>query len=247
MLILDDPATWPDHVVKQLNSDTVIQLCTSHDYMEHIADHQDLIDIFSDIEEYTQKHRIAGYHCTKQAPTFSFMLSGLRTLDFTTHHAEFRSMMRKHPLVDDGLLRYIDSKLSDWQANHTGSREKKLWFCLTRTLVLNSGTESFFKYFGGEAIYFAFLYDQSVAPLLESIGEPVVVEVAIDVSVLNVSRKWAVGRTLVSHFASTRNSNFFVEELEGYVSEDIPPQRVVAVHSYNDFVASLTLTNTLPN
>jgi len=155
--------------------------------------------------------------------------------------------MREHQLVDDDLFRHIDAKLTDWQANHTGTREKKLWFCLTRTLVLNSGTESFFKYFGGEAIYFAFLRDQRVAPLLESIGEPVVVEVEIDVSVLTVSRKWAVGRTLVSHFASARNPNFFVEELEGYVSEDIPPQSVVAVHSYNDFVASLTLTNTLPN
>ncbi|MDP2156101.1 MAG: hypothetical protein Q8K68_00130 [Nitrospirota bacterium] len=207
----------------------------------------DIIDIFADVDEYVKSNGLSGYHCTKQAPTFSFALNGLRTLDFTTHHAEFRSMMREHPMVDEDLFRHIDAKLTDWQANHTGNREKKLWFCLTRTLVLDSETESFFKYFGGEAIYFAFLRDQRVAPLLESIGEPVIVEAKIDVSVLTVSRKWAFGRTLVSHFAAALNPNFFVEELEGYVSEDIPPQSVVAVHSHNDFVASLTSTTTLYN
>jgi len=180
MLILDNPTTWPVHVIDQLNSNKVVQLCKSQDYMEHIAEHPDLIDIFADVEKFAISDGIAGYHCTKQPSNVSFKSIGLRSLDFARHHAEVRALIRQHPSVDDELYGHIDSKLTDWQYNHTGDRENKLWFCMTRTLVLDSGTDLFFKYFGGESVYFPFLDDKSVIPILESIGKPVVVEANIN-------------------------------------------------------------------
>jgi hypothetical protein len=239
MLILDDPSTWPKHIVEQLNDELVIQLCKSHEFMEDIVDEPRLIDIFADVKSHAVNHGLAGYHCTKQLPTSQFTSTGLRTLNFQDHHAWFRNLIRKHPDVDNELYRHIDARLTYWQENHTGRRENMIWFCLTRTLVLDSGTKSFFKYFGGEAVYFAFMDDDRVAPILENIGEPVVVEAKIDIADLTVFREWAFGRTLVSHFAHSLNSNFFIEELEGYVSADIIPSSVIATHPHCQFVASL--------
>lgn len=112
-----------------------------------------------------------------------------------------------------------------------------LWFCLTRHLVLDPGTESLFKYYGGEAIYVPFMRDPRVAPLLEKLGEPVVVEVRISVRDLTVFREFALGRTLVSYSANSINPEFVVEDLEGYVSSNVPPSDIVAVHPHSDYLA----------
>ncbi|MCA9024059.1 MAG: hypothetical protein KDA86_02480 [Planctomycetaceae bacterium] len=239
MLILDDRSTWPEHIIDQLNTDAVIQLCKSHEFMEHIVDQPRLVDIFADVDSFARDHGLAGYHCTKQAESSLFQSTGLRTLDIAEHHAWFRELIREHPDVDKELYQHIDAQLTYWQKNHTGKREGMIWFCLTRTLVLVSGTESFFKYFGGEAVYFAFMHDERVAPILEKIGVPVVVEAKINVADLTVFRQWAFGRTLVSHFAHSQNPDFFIEELEGYASSWIPPESVIAVHSHEQFVTSL--------
>ncbi|GBC59758.1 hypothetical protein DENIS_0699 [Desulfonema ishimotonii] len=241
MLILDNPVTWPKHIVEKLNSESVIQLCNSHEFIDDIADDPIILNIFEDVETYAGIHGLAGYHCTKQLLSSPFSSTGLRVLNFQNHHAWFRNLIRHYPDIDDEFYQYIDNKLTHWQNNHTGKRENMIWFCLTRALVLDSGTKSFFKYFGGEAIYFTFKNDERVAPILESIGEPVVIETKIDATDLTVFHEWAFGRTLVSHFAHSINSKFFIENLEGYISVNIEPNSIIATHPYNQFITSLTL------
>jgi hypothetical protein len=240
MLILDNPLTWPNHIVEQLNDELVIQLCKSHNFMEDIANDPLLIDIFADVKSHAINDGLAGYHCTKQLKTSKFTSTGLRTLNFHEHHTWFRNLIRQHPDVDNELYQHIVTQLTDWQENHTGRRENMIWFCFTRTLASSSGTKSLRKYFGGEAVYSAFMHDERVAPILESMGDPVVVEAKIDISDLTIFREWALGRTLVSHFASSLNSKFSIEELEGYVSTDILPSSIVATHPHDHFVSSLT-------
>jgi len=241
MLVLDNPSTWPKHIVEQLNNESVIQLCKSRTSIESIVEEPLLIDIFADVEAYAADQGLAGYHCTKQSQTSPFSAIGLRTLNFQEHHAWFCNLIYQHPDVDEALYQHIVAQLTNWRKTYTGRREKKIWFCLTRTLVLNSGTTSFFKYFGGEAVYFAFLSDERVAPILKKIGEPVVVEVEICLDNLTVFQQWAFGRTLVSHFAHAHNPKFCIDELEGYVSNDIAPSSVIAVHPHSQFVASLNI------
>ena len=116
-------------------------------------------------------------------------MTGLRILNIERHHLEFRELISEHPLINKNLFDCIDKTLSDWQTNHGGTREGMLWFCLSRHLV-DDGTEKFFQYFGGEAIYWPFIFDpktKDIANLLEQIGEPVVVEVRLSVSNLNLS------------------------------------------------------------
>lgn len=240
VLILDDSSTWPSRVSSQLNSPTVVDLLERNEYIDQIANDPKLIEVFTDIDKYAAKVGLAGYHCTKQLANRPYVQTGLRILDFKLHHSEFRAIIRDHHAVDADLYAYIDKRLSDWQANHTGKREGTLWFCLNRRLVLNAGTKSFFKYFGGEAIYFAFMDDPLVSPLLEELGDPVVVEARLAVSNLKGFRRFAFGRTLVSFFASTINPNFCIEGLEGYVSSDLAPDAILAVYPHAEYVALVT-------
>lgn len=82
--------------------------------------------------------------------------------------------------------------------------------------------------------------DPLVAPLLENLGDPVVVEARLAVSGLTVFRQFAFGRTLVSYFANTINPEFYIEELEGYVSSDVSADDIVAVYPHAEYVARAT-------
>ena len=161
---------------------------------------------------------------------------GLRILDFEQHHAEVRELLRNHGEVPPALLGRIDAGLAAWRKNHTGRREKMLWFCVDRDLVFDRGTGSFFRYFGGEAVYVPFVRDPEVGPLLERVGEPVVVEVRIRSRDLKVFQDLAFARTLASHFASSVNPKFRIEGREGYLSKGVEPEDIVAVHAHDQFV-----------
>jgi hypothetical protein len=112
----------------------------------------------------------------------------------------------------------------------------ELWFCIDRQLVLHPGTESFFKYFGGEAVYFAFMEDPAIGLLLEQLGEAVVVEARIASKDLTVFQEFAFARTLVCYFARTINPEFHIEGREGYLSKSVEPTDIVVVHPHKEFV-----------
>jgi hypothetical protein len=241
VLILDDSNTWPKHISDQLNANDVTRLLQSDKFIDHVSNNPDLIDVFTDVEEYAKSNGLRGFHCTKQLPGYPYTQTGLRVLDIEKHHAEFLKLITNHDSVDERLYRYIDEKLADFRAdpNDVESRGKKLWFCLTRNLV-EIGTEDFFRYYGGEVIYMPFYAeftedDKRVLRILEELGEPVVVEANIAVSDLTVSRQYSFGRALVEHFAQSINRNFFVEGLEGRVTSDVKPTEIVAVHPYEAF------------
>lgn len=234
MLILDVPRTWPKKITEDLKHHSVVALCRANGFMDDIHRRREIVDILADAEGHARQVGLAVYHCTKQLRDRPFAATGLRVLDFATHHAECLEVLREHA-SEDHLFAHIESVLADWKKDHTGKREGMLWCCLTRRLALHPGTESFFRYFGGEAVYMPFLRDERVAPVLERIGEPVVVEAHVNANDLTVFRQQAFGRTLVSHFANSVNPEFCIEELEGYVSSDIPPSRIVAVYPLTDF------------
>ncbi len=236
MLILDDPTTWPDPIKARLQQEPVVQLLCHNEFMDELVRHPVLRPILAEIEEYVAATPLAAYHCTKQLSERPFSVTGLRPLDFTEHHSEVRQVLSSHKSVTPALFSRIDAGLSDWQKNHTGKREKMLWFCIDRQLVLDPGTELFFKYFGGEAVYFAFMKDPEIGPLLEQLGEPVVVEARIASRDLTVFQEFAFARTLVCYFAKTVNAEFHIEGREGYLSKAVEPADIVAVHPHKVFV-----------
>ena len=136
MLILDEPSTWPKHIVQQLNSQMLIQICNLHSCIEDIIDKSIILNIFQDVESFATTHGIIGYHCTKQLSSSPFSSTGLRILNFQEHHAWFRQLIRQHPDINDMLYKDIDNRLTYWKKNHTGKRENMICFCLNQRLVL---------------------------------------------------------------------------------------------------------------
>jgi hypothetical protein len=236
VLILDDSTTWPDRFNKLLNQDEVINLFRSNRYMDQLEKNPILLPILEEIDSVIASVPLSAYHCTKQLTERPYSTTGLRILNFDQHHSEVLELLRNHENVSPSLFKKIDCRLLQWRKNHTGSREKMLWFCVDRNLVFDSGTESFFKYFGGEAIYFPFMDDPEIGPLLESIGEPVVVEVRIRSGDIRVYHQFAFARTLASHFANKVNAKFFIEGREGNLSKGVEAHDIIHVHPHKKFL-----------
>jgi hypothetical protein len=239
VLVLDDPTTWPRHLTDQLNQPAVLEVLRRRRYAEELVDEPAVRPILAEVEQYAYSVPLAAYHCTKQLADRPYTVTGLRPLNFEQHHAELRDLLRSRPEVSPTLFRKIDAGLTDWRMRHTGRREKMLWFCVDRPLVLDRGTELFFKYFGGEAVYFGFMSDPEVLSVLESVGEPVVVEARVSSEDLKVFQELALGRTLVSYFARSVNPRFYIDHREGYIPKAVPPADIVAVHPHKEFTRAV--------
>jgi hypothetical protein len=236
VLILDDQSTWPEHVTELLNQEEVVELLRENEFVDGLVKHSVLRPVLEEIEEYVAKTPLAAYHCTKQLPEHPFAATGLRVLNFDEHHAQIRNQLRNHKLFTPTLFKKLDKRLREWRKHNSEHREKMLWVCVDRKLVFDPGAESFFKYFGGEAVYFSVMEDPELGPVFEQLGEPIVVEMRIASRDLQVTQELAFARTLVSHFANSINPEFFIEGREGYLSKAVGQRDIVAVHRHKDFV-----------
>jgi len=243
MLKIDDPNTWPENIIKQLNAQPVLSLLKSNNFIEHIDDELDIQDILADVDDYAESEGIVVYHCTKQLPEKLFKDTGLRLLDLETHHREFLELIRNRPSVSKELFNRIEKALSDWRVGEE-SRERKLWFCLRRNVILydfDSGSEYLLKCYGGEAIYMPFIYKpemKDVTNLLEELGEPVVVEARLSVSSLRRYKIYSLGRTLVGCFANSINPDFHINDYNECGLTEILPCDIIAVHPHKQFIQS---------
>lgn len=243
MLILDNPKTWPKHIIDQLNQPSVIKLLTNNNFIDCVLKDSDIKNIFADVEYYAKDKGIAGYHCAKQLPEKPYKKIGLRILDFEKHHSEFLDYLKENKLVNEKQFQIIKTDLAKFKEKNR--RENQLWFCFTRQLVFHDdGCEKFFKYYGGEAIYMAFVYEENrtkIKTILEQIGEPVVVEAHIPIENLTLTKENPFGNALVSYFASTINPKFYNDGLEGYVKKNIMPSKITNVYPYETL--KITLKN----
>ena len=140
--------------------------------------------------------------------------------------------------MSEGKLSEVKRKFAEW-LNCKGQmrgRRGKVWFCLTRNLVVGSGTGRFFKYYGGEIIYWPFAgRDPEVEALLEQIGSPVVIELALDPTELVYFGDDNLAKSMLSYYGVSVNPSFDPYDIEGYAKVPLPPERIVEVHTQPSF------------
>lgn len=237
MLILDDPTTWPSEIRSRLQNSEIAKVVMQHRYIDDLLKHVEIRKAVCEIEQCVENSSLTAFHCTKQLEDRPFSDSGLRVLQFTEHHARFLDYVRSRKLLPESTYKRLEMGLEEWCKEHTGRREGMLWVCVDRSLVFHYGALPFFDYFGGEAIYFPFREDQEIGTFLKKLGTPVVVEVRISSKESTVFKENAFARTLFSHYAHSLNPRFYVESIEGYLTKEIGPMDIIAVHSYESFVA----------
>ena len=112
-------------------------------------------------------------------------------------------------------------------------RNGHIWACLSRSLVKTSGTETFFRFFGGESIFMPLIKYSSIASKLESIGRPVVVEVALPGNVLKA--EYEMSLAVLSRHHATIRPNAHPYESEARLRQAVPPEDILRVTLLSQF------------
>jgi hypothetical protein len=209
------------------------QLFRKHEFLDGVLENRSVRSIADDLEAYLKRQSIHGYHCTREPSPGFFEARGLRPTDVRVHQAEFLTMFADRFTADEVTemkVAWEDYFERDGQAR---LRDGLVWACLSRSLVKTSGTETFFRFFGGESIFMPLTENLSIASKLEVIGRPVVVEVALPGDVLRAHYEMSLA-VLSRHHATIR-PDAYPYESEAHLRQTVPPADIIRVTPLSEF------------
>jgi hypothetical protein len=230
---LDEPAFIPEQLVELLLP--ISPFLQKANCMDNILCHPDFSPIARLLDDHLRNQRMRAYHCTKQLCPGFFEQRGLRPLNLAQHINEF--LVSVGPRLQAEVRGRFESAYMQW-VDHASipDRENLLWFCMSPYQVMKLGNARFFKYFGGEALYWPFSHDDPCLDVLRNLGKPVVVEVAVPAGDFMTSPPYPFARDMISHFIRKRlNPKFQVASLQAYVTRPIAPHEIVKVHKKETF------------
>lgn len=228
---IDDLSTWPGDILEGLKSPHVRRYFAESQSAEDVYDIAEVQAIGSALVGHCYHAGLIGYHCTKEKRPGFFKGHGLEVTEPERKIEAFLNEFGTH--LSEGKLGEVRRKFAEWLNNkgQMKGRRGKVWFCLTRNLVVSSGTGRFFKYYGGEIIYWPFAgRDPEVEALLERIGSPVVVELSLDPAEMVYFGDDNLAKSMLSYYGASVNPSFDLYDIEGYSKIPLPPKRIVEVH-----------------
>jgi len=206
----------------------------ANEYMESLIESEPFFSIAEELEAFIRQHKVVGYHCTKEPQPEFFKTHGLRVLNRASHQAEFIERFGSHFSAEE-LTQIQESWSAYFEGQQDRCRNGLLWFCLAPDQVVGSGTERFFAYIGGEAVYVPITHHTSIEKKLRAIGSPVVVEVAIDPKELHTFSHVPFAINTLSLFHQRQNLAAYIHGREGYMVRHIEPTEIVRVTSQPSF------------
>lgn len=224
-LRLESPDALPIDILERLEEHK--QLFHQNEYLDSVIEHSAVRNIAEDLENYLRQQRIIGYHCTKEPYEGFFEARGLRTTEVPTHQQEFLSTFGNQFTAEE-----LAAMKSAWHSYFEEQRQRScrdglIWTCLSRSLVKTRGTETFFRFFGGEAIFMPLKENITLAKKLESIGAPVIVEVVLPGD--SLTAYYPMSRAVLSQYHLRVNPNASPVHSEAKIQKSIPPEDVLSV------------------
>ena len=195
--------------------------------------HRSIRPLVEQLENYLRTQHIRAYHCTREPLPGFFRTQGLQLTDVNRHQNEFLKKFSAKFTANE----LVEMKAA-WESHfvlggQTKHRNGLLWFCLSRTLALSPGTEAFFRYFGGEAIFMPLKRHSTIAAKLGAIGEPVIVEVSLPGAAVRAHQ--AMSTMLLSAYHRFKRNDSFLHAAETSVKCPFDASHILAVTPLADF------------
>lgn len=227
---LEEPAAIPPSLLGALNAYEGLLRGTT--CTESLVRDGPLTSIADALTEHLRGQRIHGYHCTREPEPGYFAARGLRATNLAEHQEEFLRALGHH--FTAGEIAYMHEQWGGYfDEGQRRGREGRVWACLTRALVLSHGAEPFFEAYGGEAIYMPLADNSSSKRKLTSLGQPVVVEVALPGAEIRTSYEMAW--CAMNYHHRRINPSAHAMESEACFKGGVPPADVLAVVPLSEF------------
>lgn len=230
-LKLESPEALPSGLREALKQHQDLFLANA--FVERVLEHPDVRAIGKELEAFLATQRIHAYHCTKEPEPEYFKANGLRLTEVAGHQAWF--LERFGTRFTETQRQWLQSAWHQYfvEQGQAKLRNGRLWACLSRSLVSDDGCEPFFRYFGGEAISMVAGAHPAVAAILETIGRPVVVEIAVHGGQLKAS--YPMSYAVLSTYHRQLRADARPFESEARWPHPVPPSDVLAVTPFELF------------
>ncbi len=174
---------------------------------------------------------IVGWHCTRllDVEISGIISGGLRVLSSELIFERLRTVRAMRIL---GAAE-VETLMSDSQVKNS-SRTGRLYIVLSKPILCHaSAVHPLLAHWGGEALYWAHADDFRLAPLLRSIGQPCIIEVAQRAS--EVNSYCSPGERAMQVFLHRRAVETGLHSMfEGHVLRDVTPSRIRRVIRRHD-------------
>lgn len=220
-LEIEDMDTWPKEFLKLATSNKKLIL-SYHKALKKIdnACEEDVMKRFllpkniylneyekllAELNAILIDYNLIGYHCTKltELEINDIKYNGLKVLSSDLITKRFCLAERQGFISSEDASNFLKSTELESVLNHKqGVREGTLWFCSNRSTLREPGmVQSFFEFWGGEAVRRNYKIQEQGMMQLKRIGNPCVVKCSIPFKdIKNVLREYA--EYLVSYFIS---------------------------------------------
>lgn len=250
MIDFDQSDTIPNSIISLLDkkrelirNELILQ--TQRDIAGHQWDGEVVVkenydETFEKIMELLCNEKVLGYHCTKLISPEEILKTGLKKLN----PQEYKNWMKNFLITnvqDENAINIIDrffaEYLKDDEFEHRGNM---IWFYINKCLVHSSGSNDFFKYYGGEAIRrVTYPIRDVILPILIHTGTPTVVAFKFDFKELTDYHQDNIIDSLIRSKVFEKSNKYYKKmESEGYVNRDIQPQEVIQL-IYDNNVSKL--------
>ena len=152
------------------------------------------------LEDTLQPYEITGWHCTRltDMKAEEILRNGMQLPNATMLARRIDTLVKANQITLD-----VASRLkSDNQADDE-NRSERIWFCFFPPWMdSEDGIGSFFRYWGGEALYNSHENDQTTLSAISRIGTPRIVEA--DVPIASLEMCTGLAFKIVRRFLTSR-------------------------------------------
>lgn len=176
-----------------------------------------------------RRYALRGWHCTRlrDAEVQAIRADGIQVLS-----EEFLLRRIDAARVAQELPEDVASRL---RAEHQGGQRNRsgmLWFGFSRDLPGEGATNRFFRYWGGEAMYWAHENDKRVASALQSMGRPTIIDAWVPVSGLPTTTRLmdVICRADLQHAGLLNRGE--ASDFEHYSTVPIPAKNIITIDQF---------------
>lgn len=222
---LTNPDEIPDHFSNRLA--TFHEQLAGLNSIDQMRDNQDFQVLLRDIADFLLDKRILCYHFTRAHPD-SIKSSGLllrtgveiREKFFTEYGKLFTSL--ELSIIKSSWRDYFDTQARK-------ARDRVIHFVLTMKELNEGGVHNLLTYFGGEQIYFALLEHPAIAEKLKSLGNPLMIWMALPASEIALFDDLCLAKILASSYHRRINHASTQLDGEGKIRRPVNPSELKVI------------------
>lgn len=176
-----------------------------------------------------RRYALRGWHCTRllDAEVQDILKDGLQVLSEDLLIKRIDAAQAAGDLANEVAARLrVGHQAGHW------SRKGQLWFGFSSELPDEQAVSPLLRSWGGEAMYWAHTNDGQIAPVLQNLGRPTVIDAWVPISSLRAVQvlvDWVCQVDLNTAGLLERPE---VVNYEAYSTEPVPAENIIAIDQY---------------